>query len=158
MANSAGLFGPIYLLPVAYKIAVTDSAAVSIYTQDNVSPPTTLSTFQMDLVQVTAQHANIAPANFANCATTGMYQLNYYFEVTASDAGAGNLDVQFAFTDSLAGPTTVTKSIAQNATGRTSGTIVIYSTAASIAWRADIASGAYGTARFNLRMQLLRFY
>jgi len=38
VANSGGLFGPIYLSAAGYKFDLQSSAAVSLYTQDNVYP------------------------------------------------------------------------------------------------------------------------
>ena len=156
VANSAGLFGPIYLLPQAYKLVLTDSAAATIYTQDYISPPTTLSSFQMDLVQLTAQHADLSITNFAGSTTVGMYTIAYYLEVTALDAGAGNLTVDFVFTDAI-GLTTQSFVKTLTAVGRASGILEVYNAGGGgVAYRSS-ASGAYGTSRFNLRMQLLRF-
>lgn len=44
VASAGGLFGPIYLTPgVSYQLALTDSADVAIWTQDNVAVPGTLA-------------------------------------------------------------------------------------------------------------------
>jgi hypothetical protein len=109
----------------------------------------------VDNVSLTAQSASINSTNFTNAGTAGDYQLNYYLETTTLLITAGTVMLTVAFTDD-AGATTVTSAaLPMTALGRTSGILPITLASGSVSYSTTVV-GVPGTARYALKMNLMR--
>jgi hypothetical protein len=67
IANAGGLFGPIYLLPQAYKFVLHDANDLLIFEQDNVSDVATILN-----VALTALQDQVDAGSFATLTVTAM--------------------------------------------------------------------------------------
>jgi hypothetical protein len=111
------------------------------------------------VVDLVGQTADIAPANFDNTGTPGLYRINVYFETTTADAGADPAELSFSWTDEAVTQTyqPSTWNLDLATTGAVSSLIprVMYVASGSISY-AVTNSGSYGSAVYSLHMRVER--
>lgn len=103
----------------------------------------------VDVVQLTAQGADIGSTNLTNSNVAGLYRVSYALEDTTADITAGAVSVSITYTDTAGSATQTSATQVLTGTGRTQGTIFVQLASGSIAYSTS-HTGLFGTAKYAL--------
>lgn len=113
----------------------------------------------LDVVQLTAQTANIAATALASSAAAGLYRVHYYLRDTTAAVGAGTLVVTIAWNDGQARSVTSSSIILTSVSASnsfTQGTVFINNASGGNITYATTVTGIYSTSAYAVDVTLER--